>query len=77
MELVNLYPQDQPDQYVWIAYVVDGEVGIKVPIPISATHMVAVFTSDPKLVVLEGDDRLGVNIGWTYDGTSFSPQTTE
>jgi hypothetical protein len=77
MESKPLYPHEQPDQFAWIAYVVDGEVAIKMPISFSAEHMVAVCTSDPKLVPLEGDDRLGVQIGWTYDGKSFIPQTAE
>ena len=72
-EPVNIYPRDNPDNFVWVSWVVDGEVAVVVPYPIQAQLMVAVASSNPTLIVLEGDDRLAVNTGWTYAGGRFIP----
>ena len=65
------YPHDDPDNHIWIAFVIDGEVAVKVPFPVVHEHLCAVLASDPKLIVLSGEDRTKVMGGWTYDGTSF------
>jgi len=70
--MINIYPQDEPDNHVWIAFVIDGEVAMKMPFPLFVEHVAACVSSDPKLIVLEGDDRLKVNQGWTYDGEYFN-----
>ena len=77
MEPVNVYPHDDPDSFVWVAFVVDGEVGMKMPFPKTASMMAAVFSSNPQAIVVTGEDRLNVNTGWTYDGETFSPPASE
>jgi len=77
MEIANIYPQDDPDSFLWVAFVVDGEVGIKMPFPLVAPLPVAVFSSSPQAIVITGEDRLNVNTGWTYDGEAFSPPASE
>jgi hypothetical protein len=72
-EPVNIYPRDNPDNFVWVSWVIGEEVAIVVPYPIQAQLMVAAASSDPKLIVLEGDDRLAVKTGWTYTGGQFIP----
>jgi hypothetical protein len=76
-EPINIYPRDNPDNFVWVSWVVGGEVAIVVPYPLQAEMMVAAASSDPKLIVLEGDDRLAVKTGWTYAGGQFIPPTEE
>lgn len=75
--MINIYPQDEPDNHVWVAFVIDGEVAMKMPFPLLAQHVAACVSSDPKLIVLEGDDRLNVTSGWTYDGEYFSQPPSE
>lgn len=77
MEPVNVYPHDDPDSFLWVAFVVDGEVGMKMPFPLSAPLMTAVFSSNPQAIVMTGEDRLNVKTGWTYDGEAFSPPASE
>ena len=76
-EPINIYPQDNPDNFLWVAFVVDGEVGVKMPFPLQAELMTAVMSSNPQAIVIAGEDRLNVNTGWTYDGEAFSPPANE
>ena len=77
MEVVNVYPRDTPDNFLWVAYVVDGEVAITKPVPKNFELYAAACSSDPKLVVLADEDRLNVNTGWTYVDGVFSPPAGE
>jgi hypothetical protein len=77
MEPVNFYPHDDPDSFVGVACGVEGEVGMKMPFPKTASLMAAVFSSNPQAIVMTGEDRLSVNTGWTYDGETFSPPASE
>ena len=77
MERIDIYPQDNPDDFLWVAFVIDGEVGMKMPFPLAASLMVAVFSSSPQAIVMTGEDRLNVNTGWTYDGEAFIPPASE
>ena len=77
MEAVNIIPKDIPDSFVWVAYVVDGEVVLNKPTPKQFELYAVAVASDPKLVVLEGDDRLNVTTGWTYVDGVFSPPAGE
>jgi hypothetical protein len=72
-EPINIYPRDNPDNFVWVSYIVDGEVAIVVPYPLQAELIVAAVSSNPKLVVLEGEDRLAVGTGWTHVDNQFIP----
>ena len=72
-EVINIYPRDNPDNFVWVSYVVDGDVAFVAPYPLQAEFMVAAVSSSPTLIVLTGDDRLNVGTGWTYNGETFSP----
>lgn len=72
MKITPIMPLDNPDDFLWIAFVVDGEVGIKIPFPVQATLMTAVMSSNPQAVVLTGEDRVNVGTGWTYDGVAFN-----
>ena len=71
-----VYPTDEPDKYLWVAFIIDGEVAIKVPFPMLLEPLCAALASDPKLVVLSDDDRIRVLHDWTFDGTVFSPPTS-
>ena len=73
MERIDIYPRDNPDAFLWVAFVIDGEVGMKMPFPLAASLMVAVFSSSPQAIVMTGEDRLNVDTGWTYDGETFNP----
>jgi hypothetical protein len=77
METVNIYPKDQPDTFVWVAYIVDGEVVVNRPTPKGYQLYAVAVASDPKVVVLEGEDRLNVTTGWTYADGVFSPPPSE
>lgn len=72
-ESINIYPAENPDNFVWASYVVDGEVAFVQPFPVQAQLMCAAVSSNPTLVILEGDNRLNVTTGWTYNGETFSP----
>lgn len=72
-EPINIYPRETPDNFVWVSYVVDGEVAFVMPYPLQAEMMVAAVSSNPTLIVLEGEDRLAVNTGWTYVDGEFIP----
>lgn len=75
-ESININPFDNPDSCVWVSYVVDGEVAFVQPFPVQAELIVAAVSSNPTLVVLEGDDRVSVKTGWTYVDGQFVPPTT-
>ena len=66
-----VYPTDEPDKYLWVAFVIDGEVAVKIPFPTVLEGLSAELQSDPKVIVLSGEDRTNVTIGWTFDGTNF------
>jgi len=72
-QVINIYPKDNPDNFVWVSYVVDGDVAFVAPYPLQAESVVAAVSSSPTLIVLTGDDRLNVRQGWTYNGETFSP----
>jgi hypothetical protein len=77
MEPINIYPQDNPDNFLWVAFVVDGEVGVKMPFPLQANLLTAVMSSNPQAIVITEEDRLNVTTGWTYSDGVFSPPAGE
>jgi hypothetical protein len=52
-------------------------VVINKPTPKQFELYAVAVASDPKLVVIEGDDRLNVTTGWTYVDGVFSPPAGE
>jgi hypothetical protein len=68
---VPVYPHDEPDKYLWVAFVIDGEVAVKMPFPFGNESFTAAFQSDPKVVILSGEDRTNVLPGFVFNGTNF------
>lgn len=76
-EPINIYPQNDPDSFLWVAFVVDGDVGFKMPFPLQAELMTAAMSSNPQAIVITGEDRLNVTTGWTYSDGVFNPPVGE
>lgn len=65
-------PFQNPGDYEFFAFVVDGEVALKIPVQIIVEPMIAALSSDPKVIKLSNSDKLSVKEGWIYDGENFS-----
>ena len=65
-------PFESPSEYEFFAFVVDGEVALKIPVHNQVEQMVAALSSDPKVVKLSSADKLMVREGWIYNGTEFT-----
>lgn len=79
MSDVSQIAANNPDDYKFFAYVVDGEVG---HVHIFQVHerserIIACMQSQPTVVEITGDLRGQVNpsTGWRYDGINFIPPT--
>lgn len=68
-----LNPFENPEEYEFFAFVVDGEVTLKIPLHNSFEGMIAAMSSDPKVIKLSSPEKLSVIDGWTYNGENFSP----
>jgi len=71
---IFINPKDNPDNFEWFAFVVDGDVAWSEPIPIQNHGQIAALLSGVQAIHLTGDDRLLVKSGYRYvDGAFTSP----
>lgn len=67
-------PTPNPNNVNALAFVIDNEVVLMMRTDDRAK---AVFTSSPTVVDITNLNSVVPNVGWTYDGTSFSPPVSE
>lgn len=58
----------------FFAFVINGEVVWKHMLPEELEHMTAVYSSDPKVVIIPKELGETVVMGWKYNGSTFSPE---
>lgn len=58
----------------FFAFVINGEVVWKHMLPEELEHMTAVYSSDPKVVIIPTELGQTVQMGWKYNGSTFSPE---
>lgn len=58
----------------FFAFVINGEVVWKHMLPEELEHMTAVYSSDPKVVIIPAELGQTVQMGWKYNGSTFSPE---
>jgi hypothetical protein len=58
----------------FFAFVINGEVVWKHLLHEELEHMTAVYSSDPKVVIIPAELGQTVQMGWKYNGSTFSPE---
>lgn len=53
------------------AFIVDGEVAVTYSLAKTIERYVAAWSSDPKVVKLNDEQKTTVKPGWFYDGENF------
>jgi hypothetical protein len=61
----------------WYAYIVEGEVVWMQTVSPSLEYLVAVMSSDPKIVSIPEEIAGKMIYGWTYDENGFHEPTEE
>jgi hypothetical protein len=56
----------------FFAFVVDGEVAYIHMVDNQLEGIVAACASDPKVIMLENEDKINVQTGWLHDGEKFT-----
>jgi hypothetical protein len=73
MSEVNNQGPDLSKPHNFFAFVIDGEVAWMHMLPEEVEHMTAVYSSDPKIVIVPKELGGIVRMGWKFDGDTFSP----
>jgi hypothetical protein len=73
MSEVNNQGPDLSKPHNFFAFVIDGEVVWMHMLPEEVEHMTAVYSSDPKIVIVPKELGGIVRMGWKFDGDMFSP----
>jgi hypothetical protein len=58
----------------FFAFVINGEVVWKHMLYEELEHLTAVYSSDPKVVIIPAELGQTVQMGWKYNGSTFSPE---
>ena len=75
MSEVNNYPgPDLTKPHNFFAFVIDGEVVWKHMLYEELEQMTAVYSSDPKVVIIPAELGQTVQMGWKYNGSTFSAE---
>jgi hypothetical protein len=59
--------------FLHYAFVVDGEVALKMPVTSINEGLNAALQSNPTIVLIPENIKDDVKFGWSYDGLTFHP----
>ena len=69
--------KEKLDTCTYFAFVVDDEVTFIHEVHNKVEMLVAIMSSDPKVIRLTKEQAAQVNGGWTFDGQNFNPPANE